>query len=51
MIMKMRLKMKNRSHRWGINRPTPKHGHRYIKYNIHLIIMMVVGIKQDLTYI
>ena len=27
--MKMRFKMKNRSHRYGINRPRPSHRHKY----------------------
>ena len=27
--MKMRLNMKNRSHRYDINRPRPRHGYRY----------------------
>ena len=26
------VKMKNRSHRKGINRPTSRHGHKYSKY-------------------
>ena len=34
MTMKRRLKMKNRSHRYGINRPAVKHGHRYTKYKM-----------------
>ena len=29
MTMKMRLKMKNRSQRYDINRLSPKHGHEY----------------------
>ena len=28
----MKMKMKNRSHRYGINRPRSKHGHKYNKY-------------------
>ena len=31
--MKTRLKLKNRSHRYGIKRPRPRHGHKYSKYN------------------
>ena len=27
--MKMRFKMKNRSHRYGMNRPRPSHRHKY----------------------
>ena len=25
----MKLKMKNRSHRYDINQPRPRHGHKY----------------------
>ena len=32
MTTKMRLKMKNRSQRYDINRTRPRHGHRYTKY-------------------
>ena len=46
MAMKMRLKMKNRSHRYDINRPTPRHGYKYTKYKMCLSIMMVICIKQ-----
>ena len=31
--MKMRLKMKHKSHRYGVNRPRPRHGLKYTKYN------------------
>ena len=34
MKMKMRLTMKNRSHRYDINRPPSKHGHKYTKYKM-----------------
>ena len=40
MAMKMRLKMKNRSHRYDINIPRPRYGHKYTKYNMCLSIMM-----------
>ena len=30
----MRLKVKNRSHRYNINKPGPKHGHKYTKYKM-----------------
>ena len=30
----MRLKMKNRSQKYDINRPRPRHGHKYTKYKI-----------------
>ena len=32
MTIKIRLKMKNRSHRNDINRPRPTYGHKYTKY-------------------
>ena len=32
MTLKMRLKMKNRSHRYDINRPRPRHGDKIGKY-------------------
>ena len=28
------MKMKNRSHRYNINRPKYRHGHRYSKYKV-----------------
>ena len=45
MTMKMRLKMKNRSHRYDINRPIPRHGHKYTKYKMCLSIMVVICIN------
>ena len=30
----MRLKMNNRSHRYDITRPRPRHGHKYTIYTI-----------------
>ena len=32
MTMKMRLKKKNWWHKCDINRPRPRHGHKYTKY-------------------
>ena len=32
--MKLRLKMKNRSHRNDLNRPKPRYGHKYTKYKM-----------------
>ena len=49
MILTMRLKMKNRSHRYDINRPRPRHGHKYTKYKRCLSIMMAICIKQHLS--
>ena len=51
MTMKMRLKMKNRSSRYDINRPRRRHGHKYTKYKTCLDIMMVICIKQQLSNI
>ena len=31
-IMKIKIEMKNRSHRYDINRPRSRHGHKYSKY-------------------
>ena len=51
MTMKMRLKMKNRSHIYDIYRPRPRHGHKYNKCKICLIIMMVICTKQNISNI
>ena len=42
MVMKMRLKMKNISQKYDINRPRPRHGPNYTKYKMCLSIMMVI---------
>ena len=39
MTMKMRLKMKNRSQIYDINRPRPRHGHKYTKYKMCISII------------
>ena len=50
--MKVRLKVKNRSHRYDINRPRPRHEPKYTKYKMYLtLIMMVIRIKQHLSNI
>ena len=41
----MRLKMKNRSQRYDINRSRPRHGHKYTKSKMCLGVMMVICIK------
>ena len=43
--------MKNRLHRYDINRPRPKHGHKCAKYKMYRGIMMVICIKQHLSNI
>ena len=50
--MKVRLKEKNRSHRNDVNRPRPRHEHKYTNYKMCLTpIMMVIFIKQHLSNI
>ena len=51
MTMKMRLKRKNRSHRYDISRTSARHGHKYPKYKMCRSIMMVICIKQHLSNI
>ena len=51
MAIKTRLKMKNRSQIYDINRPRPRYGHKYTKYKIYLGIIMVICIKQHLSKI
>ena len=49
--MKMRLKNKNTSHRYDINRTRAKHGHKYAECKMYLRVMMVMCNKQHLTNI
>ena len=49
--MKMRLKIKNRLHRYDINKPRYRHGHKHTKYKICLIMKMVVCTKLHLSNI
>ena len=51
MTMKIRLKMKNRSQRYDINRPRLGYEHKCTIYKIRLSIMMVTSIKQHLSNI
>ena len=51
MTMEMRLKMKNRSNRYDINRPKPRDGHKYTKHKMTFSIMMVICIKRHLNNI
>ena len=50
-IMKTKMKMKNRPHRYDISRPWPRHGHKHIKYKKCLSMMLFVCIKQQLSNI
>ena len=45
MKIKVRLKMKNRSQIYDINRPRPRHGHKYTKCKVYLTIMFAICIK------
>ena len=47
----MTIKMRLRSYRYGINRPRPKHGHKFTKDKMCLSIMMIIYIKQYLNNI
>ena len=42
------MKMKNRSHRCDIKRPTCRHGHKCSKYKKCLIMMMLICVNQHL---
>ena len=51
-IMKMSVKMNNRSHRSDINRTTPRHGHKYAKYKMYLsMIMVMCKVTSDAEFI
>ena len=50
-IMTMKMKIKNRSHRYNINRPRSRHGQKYSKYKNCLIMMMLTCIKKHLSNI
>ena len=41
--------MKNRSHRHNINKSRPRHGHKYTKYR--MCVVMTVCTKQHLSNI
>ena len=40
------LKMKNRSQKHDIDKPRPRYGHKYAKYQMWLSIMIVLCTKQ-----
>ena len=40
MTIKARLEMKNGSQIWHINRPGQRHGHKYSKYKMYIIMVM-----------
>ena len=43
--------MKNRSHRYDMNKPRSRHGHKYSKNKKCLTVMMLICIKQHLSNI
>ena len=45
----MKMEMKKRSHRYDINRPTSRHGHKYSKDKKCLSMIMLLCIKQRLS--
>ena len=44
---KMRLEMKNRSQRYYINRPRPKHGPKHTKYKMCPSIIMAIVLSKS----
>ena len=50
-IMKMGVKMKNRSYRYIIKKTKSRHGYKYTKYQVCLSIMMVMCDKQHISNI
>ena len=50
-VMKMRMKMTNRSHKYDKNRTRPRHGYKYAKYKMYLSMLMVMCNKQHLSNI
>ena len=47
--MKIEAENEKKLHRYDINRPRPRHAHKYTKYKMCLGIMMVICIKQHLS--
>ena len=47
--MKMKMKMKNRSHRCHLNRPSSRHEHKYSNCEKGLSIMMITCVKKNLS--
>ena len=47
--MKMKTKVKNKLHRYGIIRTRPRHSYKYTKYKTCLSMIMVMCNKQHLS--
>ena len=45
------MKIKDRSHRYDINRHRSRHGHKYSKYKKYLSLTMLICIRQHLSNI
>ena len=50
-IMNMKMKMTKRSHRYDINRPRSRYGHKYSKCEKCFIMIIFTCIKQHLSNI
>ena len=50
-IIKMEMKMKNKSQRYNLRRFRSRHGHKYSKYKKYFTMMMLLCIKQHLSCI
>ena len=50
-IMETKMKIKNISHRYDINRYRPRYGHKYSKYKKCLSMMLLIYIKEHLNNI
>ena len=48
-IIKLKVKLKIRSHKCDINRPWSRHEHKFSKYKMCLSMMMLIIIKQHLS--
>ena len=47
----MEMKIKNKSHRYNINIPRFRYGHKFSKYRNYLIMTMLICVKQHLSNI
>ena len=47
----MKMRMKNKSHRYNVNKHRCRHGHKYSKYKKYLRMMILLSIKQHLSNI
>ena len=45
--MKMKMKIKNRLHRYDINRPRSRDGHKYTKYKMYFCMTMLIYVLSN----